>query len=152
ETFATNVLGTVHVLEAARLTDEVRAIVCVSSDKCYDNRGWDWGYRENDPLGGDDPYSASKACAELVANAYRRSFLERGDVAVGVAGARAGNVLGGGDRAEDRIVPDALRALIAGEPIRLRRPGAIRPWQHVLDALAGYLALGANLATHPRQY
>jgi CDP-glucose 4,6-dehydratase len=151
-TFATNVQGTVHVLEAVRQVESVRAVVCVTSDKCYDNRGWDWGYRENDPLGGDDPYSASKACAEMVASAYRRSFFERTDDPVGLATVRAGNVLGGGDRAEDRILPDAMRALAAGEPISIRRPGSVRPWQHVLEALAGYLALVPKLVTSPRQY
>jgi CDP-glucose 4,6-dehydratase len=151
-TFASNVQGTVHVLEAARRVPAVRAVVCVTSDKCYENRGWDWGYRENDPLGGDDPYSASKACAELVVQAYRRSFFERADDPVGIASVRAGNVLGGGDWAADRIVPDALRAWTAGQPIYLRRPGAVRPWQHVLDALAGYLVVVPRLVTAPRQY
>lgn len=152
ETFATNVQGTVHVLEAVRHTDSVRAVVCVTSDKCYDNRGWDWGYRENDPLGGEDPYSASKAAAELAVRAYRASFFDRADEPVGVASVRAGNVLGGGDWAEDRILPDAIRALASGVPIRVRRPGAVRPWQHVLDALAGYLALAPKLAAEPRAY
>ncbi len=152
ETFATNVQGTVHVLEAVRAVESVRAVVCVTSDKCYENRAWDWGYRENDPLGGDDPYSASKACAELTIRAYRTSFFERAEEPIGLASVRAGNVLGGGDWAEDRILPDALRALIAGRTIRLRRPGSVRPWQHVLDALAGYLALVTRLVAQPRSF
>lgn len=152
ETFATNVQGTVHVLEAIRHTPSVRAVVCVTSDKCYENRGWDWGYRENDPLGGDDPYSASKACAELVVKAYQRSYFDRADAPLGIASVRAGNVLGGGDWAEDRIIPDTVRALAKGNPVRVRRPGAVRPWQHVLEAIAGYVCLVPKLASQPFSY
>jgi CDP-glucose 4,6-dehydratase len=141
ETFATNVMGTVHVLEAIRPVDTVRATVVVTSDKCYENREWPWGYRENDPMGGHDPYSASKGCAELATAAYRRSFFPGS----GVATARAGNVIGGGDWAKDRLVPDILRAFEAGREVVLRNPSAIRPWQHVLEPLGGYLALAEAL-------
>ena len=146
ETYATNVMGTVHVLEAAREAGSVRAIVNVTTDKCYENREWPWGYRENEPLGGHDPYSSSKACAELASSAWRRSFLEGDGIAL--ATARAGNVIGGGDWAEDRLVPDVLRALQGGEPVRIRNPQAIRPWQHVLEPLSGYLLLAERLHTH----
>lgn len=142
ETYATNVMGTVNLLEAARSCPGIRALVNVTSDKCYENREWAWGYRENDSLGGRDPYSSSKACSELVTAAYRSSFFERGPA---VATARAGNVIGGGDFAADRLVPDCVRALLAGRPIRLRNPGAVRPWQHVLDPTAGYLLLARRL-------
>lgn len=143
ETYATNVLGTAHVLEAARHAPDLRAIVSVTSDKCYDNREWPWGYRENDPLGGHDPYSSSKGCAELVSAAYRDSFLAPRGIAL--ATARAGNVIGGGDWAEDRLIPDILRAIEAGHPVNIRSPEAIRPWQHVLEPLAGYLLLAERL-------
>ncbi|WIL20856.1 CDP-glucose 4,6-dehydratase [Geothrix sp.] len=143
ETFATNVLGTVHLLEAVRGCPSVRAVVNVTTDKCYENQEWPWGYRENDPLGGADPYASSKACSELVTAAYRRSFL--GTAGVGVATARAGNVIGGGDWAADRLLPDAFRALDGGKPLIIRAPGAIRPWQHVLESLSGYLALAERL-------
>jgi CDP-glucose 4,6-dehydratase len=142
-TFATNVLGTAHVLEAARQTPSVRALVSVTSDKCYENREWCWGYRECDPLGGHDPYSASKSCAEIVTSCYQRSF-GRPDRLV-VASARAGNVIGGGDWAADRLVPDMIRGILANQPVILRRPEAQRPWQHVLEPLSGYLTLGAAL-------
>lgn len=145
ETFATNVMGTVNLLEAVRRTPSVKAVVIATSDKCYDNREWLWGYRENDRLGGRDPYSASKACAELAIEAYRRSFFSGVD-APGVASVRAGNVIGGGDWGEDRLVPDAVRAVIARRPLILRHPEAIRPWQHVLDPLSGYLRLAERLA------
>ena len=145
ETFATNVLGTVHLLEAVRHVPSVRAVVVVTSDKCYENREWPWGYRETAPLGGHDPYSASKACAELAAAAYRRSFFET----VGIGTVRAGNVLGGGDWAVDRIVPDAVRAVARGETLVVRRPNAVRPWQHVLEPLSGYLALAERLYAEP---
>ena len=142
-TFATNVLGTVHVLEAVRRTPSVRAIVVVTSDKSYENREWRWGYRETDSLGGRDPYSSSKACAELVTAAYRDSFLaERGML---VATARGGNVIGGGDYAKDRLVPDLLRAFAAGESASIRNPLSTRPWQHVLELLCGYLTLAERL-------
>lgn len=139
ETYATNVLGTVHLLDAVRDCDSVRAVVNVTSDKCYENREWEWPYRETDVLGGHDPYSNSKACAELVSSAYSRSFLT--DRGVSVATARAGNVIGGGDWASDRLVPDAVRAFAAGNQLEVRNPLAVRPWQHVLEPLAGYLQL-----------
>ncbi len=143
DTFATNVMGTVNLLEAIRGCPSVRAVVVVTTDKCYDNREWDWAYREGDALGGADPYSASKACAELVAAAYRRSFLAAGGL--GLATARAGNVIGGGDWAGDRLVPDFLRASDSCQPLVIRSPGAVRPWQHVLEPLAGYLLLAERL-------
>lgn len=143
ETYATNVMGTVHMLEAVRATPGVRAVVNVTTDKCYENREWIWGYRENEAMGGHDPYSSSKACAELVTSAYRRSFLD--PAGVPVASARAGNVIGGGDWAEDRLIPDFLRALDEGEVLKIRSPGSIRPWQHVLEPLSGYLMLAERL-------
>jgi CDP-glucose 4,6-dehydratase len=143
-TFATNVMGTAHVLEAARAQQSVRAIVCVTSDKCYENRDWFWGYRETDPLGGRDPYSASKAAAELVAQSYRESLFFP-DKRIGLATARGGNVIGGGDWAEDRVIPDLVRARLAGRPLVLRNPQAVRPWQHVLELIRGYCLLGARL-------
>lgn len=142
-TYASNVMGTVNLLEAVRQQPTVRAVVVVTTDKCYDNREWPWAYRENEALGGLDPYSSSKACAELVTAAYRASFLAQGGVAV--ASARAGNVIGGGDWAADRLLPDCLRTLAAGQPLTLRHPDAVRPWQHVLDALCGYLLLAESL-------
>ena len=141
ETYATNVLGTVHLFEAVRQCEGVRAVVNVTTDKCYANKEWCWGYRENDALGGHDPYSSSKACSELVTAAYRSSF------SLPVATARAGNVIGGGDWAEDRLIPDFIRALATGEKIRIRSPLAIRPWQHVLEPLSGYLRLAELLYT-----
>jgi CDP-glucose 4,6-dehydratase len=144
ETFATNVLGTTHVLEAARKSGTVRGVVVITSDKCYENREQDAGYREGDAMGGHDPYSASKGCAEIVTAAYRRSF---GGPGWRVASARAGNVIGGGDFGADRLVPDFVRSLIAGAPCLVRRPTAIRPWQHVLEPLSGYLLLGERLAS-----
>lgn len=145
ETYATNVMGTVNLLEAVRHSDSVRAVVNVTSDKCYENREWVWGYRENEPMGGYDPYSSSKGCAELVTAAYRNSFLETGTRRVAVATARAGNVIGGGDWADNRLIPDVLRAISRGEQPTIRNPGAIRPWQHVLEPLAGYLSLAEKL-------
>ncbi|MGQ9658759.1 MAG: CDP-glucose 4,6-dehydratase [Thermochromatium sp.] len=142
-TYAVNVMGTVHLLEAVRRCPSVQAVVVVTTDKCYDNREWVWPYRENDPLGGHDPYSSSKAAAELVTQAYRSAFLA--EVGIQVASVRAGNVIGGGDWARDRLIPDVLRALDAGEVVRLRAPQAIRPWQHVLEPLAGYLDLAERL-------
>ena len=141
ETYATNVMGTVHLLEACRTSDKVRAVVCVTTDKCYENREWVWPYRENDPMGGYDPYSSSKGAAELVIAAYRRSYPGKAKI----ASARAGNVIGGGDWAEDRLIPDIMRALIAGERPMIRNPASIRPWQHVLEALSGYLIIGTRL-------
>ncbi|MGJ0508267.1 MAG: CDP-glucose 4,6-dehydratase [Methylocystis sp.] len=145
-TYATNVMGVVNVLDAARHTPSVRLVLVVTSDKCYDNRGWAWGYRETDALGGRDPYSSSKACAELVAAAWRDSFRETG---VAIFSARAGNVIGGGDFAADRILPDALRAFSAGRSLKLRNPKAVRPWQHVLEPLTGYLRLIEQAMTSP---
>jgi CDP-glucose 4,6-dehydratase len=144
ETFAVNVLGTVNLLEAVRPCEEVRVVVVVTSDKCYENREWVWGYREDEPMGGHDPYSNSKGCAELVTSAYRRSFFSNKDGAV-LASARAGNVIGGGDWAEDRLIPDILRAFERGEPVTIRHPRATRPWQHVLEPLSGYLVLAEAL-------
>lgn len=142
-TYATNVMGTVHVLEAARKTASVRAIVNVTTDKCYENREWEWGYRENERMGGYDPYSSSKGCSEMVTNAYRNSFFNKSGV--GLASARAGNVIGGGDWALDRLVPDTLRAIEKNMPVSIRSPLAIRPWQHVLEPLSGYLVLAQKL-------
>jgi len=150
ETYATNVMGTAHLLEAVRKTPGVRVVVVVTSDKCYENREWLWGYRENDALGGYDPYSSSKAGAELVTAAYRTSFFHSSEYArhgVAVASARAGNVIGGGDWAEDRLVPDFFRATQRGEPLFVRNPSAVRPWQHVLEPVAGYLFLAQKLWT-----
>lgn len=143
ETVATNVLGTVNVLEAVRAASSVKAVVSVTTDKCYLNREWVWPYREDDPLGGHDPYSASKACAEIVTAAWRQSFLAPRGVAV--ATARAGNVIGGGDWSPDRLVPDCLAALSRGESVAIRNPRATRPWQHVLEPLSGYLLLAERL-------
>ncbi len=145
-TYATNVMGTVNVLEAARAVSTVRAVLSVTTDKCYENRDWVWGYRETDALGGHDPYSNSKACAELVTAAYRDSFFGPRQNAR-ILSARAGNVIGGGDFAVDRILPDALRAFTAGRALMVRNPAAVRPWQHVLEPLAGYLALAEKAMT-----
>jgi CDP-glucose 4,6-dehydratase len=142
ETYATNVMGTVHLLEACRRSPNLKAVVCVTSDKCYENREWVWPYRENDPMGGHDPYSSSKGAAELVVSAYRRSFFQSG---AGIASVRAGNVIGGGDWAADRLVPDIVRALLAGQAPQIRNPNSVRPWQHVLDALSGYLLVAERL-------
>jgi CDP-glucose 4,6-dehydratase len=143
-TWATNVMGTVHVLEAARQTPDVRAVVVVTTDKCYENREWPWAYRERDRLGGRDPYSASKAGAELVTASYRLAFLQRSSAPL-LATARGGNVIGGGDWSEDRLIPDLVRSVVACEPLVIRSPRATRPWQHVLDCLSGYLLLGQRL-------
>lgn len=148
ETYSTNVMGLVNLFEAVRATPGIKAVLNVTSDKCYDNKEWPWGYRENEALGGYDPYSNSKACAELVTSAYRNSFFNPAQYAVhGVAlgSGRAGNVIGGGDWAGDRLVPDMVRAITAGQPVRIRSPHAIRPWQHVLEPLSGYLALAERL-------
>ena len=147
-TYATNVMGTVHLLEALRQVGSARVALIVTSDKCYENREWVWGYRESDPMGGYDPYSSSKGCAEIVTAAYRRSFF--GNPAAGAAGtavasARAGNVIGGGDWAEDRLVPDCMRAFLAERPVLIRNPHSLRPWQHVLEPLSGYLLLAEKL-------
>ena len=143
ETFAVNVTGTMNLLEACRKVDSVRAVVVVTSDKCYLNREWTWGYREDEALGGEDPYSASKAATELLAHCWRASFLRGQGVAL--ATVRAGNVIGGGDWSEDRLVPDAMRAFAAGQPLTLRNPSATRPWQHVLEPLSGYLRVAEGL-------
>jgi CDP-glucose 4,6-dehydratase len=149
ETFQTNVMGTVNVLDAVRRHREgVRALISVTSDKCYENREWEWGYREQEPMGGHDPYSSSKGCAELVTAAYRRSYFSDPD-GPRIASARAGNVIGGGDWAEDRLVPDAMRAALAGEAVRVRNPNSVRPWQHVLNPLSGYLLLAQALLESP---
>ena len=151
ETYATNVVGTATVLDACRHAS-VRAIVVASSDKCYENRNWVWGYRENDPLGGFDPYSSSKACTELVCAAFRQSFFEQGSGTVGLATARAGNVIGGGDWARDRLLPDLARAAASGQQAMIRNPNAVRPWQHVLEPLAGYLELARRLYADASAY
>ena len=148
DTYATNVMGTVNLLEAVRHTDSVKAMVTVTSDKCYENREWLWGYRENEAMGGFDPYSSSKGCAELVTSAMRRSFFADADAAR-IATARAGNVIGGGDWAADRLLPDLITAFKAGRPADIRNPTAVRPWQHVLDPLAGYLLLAQSLSVRP---
>jgi CDP-glucose 4,6-dehydratase len=148
ETYSTNVMGTLHLLEAVRKCPSVRAVVNITTDKCYENNEWDWGYRENDRLGGYDPYSNSKACSELVTASYRSSFFNAQSYSqhgVAIATARAGNVIGGGDWATDRLVPDIIRSILAGVPVRIRNPHAIRPWQHVLDPLSGYLLLAQKL-------
>ena len=151
DTFNTNVMGGVNLLEAIRFTPSVRSLVFITSDKCYENHEWVWGYRESDGLGGHDPYSASKAAAELVFSAYWRSYLKQIE-GLGAATARAGNVIGGGDWSADRIIPDCMRAIRMGVPISIRSPNATRPWQHVLEPLAGYLLLGANLYENPEVY
>jgi len=156
ETLHTNVIGSANVFEACRHTPSVRAIINVTSDKCYDNREWVWGYRENDPLGGYDPYSASKACAELVASAYRNSFFQPGssgeDRPALLASVRAGNVIGGGDWAKDRLVTDIMEATHRNEPFTIRNPSATRPWQHVLEPLSGYLLLGQRLLENQNEF
>jgi len=148
ETYSTNVMGTVNLLEAVRSTKSVRAVVNVTTDKCYENREWAWGYRENEAMGGYDPYSSSKGCAELVTAAYRNSYFhpeKHNEHGVAIASGRAGNVIGGGDWADDRLIPDIMRAISAGKPVNIRNPYAIRPWQHVLEPLAGYLVLAQKL-------
>ena len=149
-TYAINVMGTAHVLEAVRKTETVRAVVCITTDKCYQNQEWVWPYRETDRLGGFDPYSSSKACAEIVSAAYRSSFFDlatRTGRQVALATARAGNVIGGGDWSEDRLIPDLIRGFRNREPVLIRRPKAIRPWQHVLEPLRGYILLAEKLLT-----
>lgn len=150
-TFETNVMGSVNLLEAVRKCDSVRSLVYITSDKCYENVEWVWGYRENDRLGGHDPYSASKASAEIVFSAYARSFFFNRQE-LGAASARAGNVIGGGDWAVDRIIPDCFRSIELGIPVELRNPSATRPWQHVLEPLSGYLLLAARLFEEPSAY
>ncbi|MBT4401567.1 MAG: CDP-glucose 4,6-dehydratase [Bacteroidetes bacterium] len=149
-TYSTNVMGTVHLLEACRNTSSVKAVVNVTTDKCYENREWHWGYRENEAMGGYDPYSSSKGCSELVTSAYRNSYFNPTDYknhGLAIASARAGNVIGGGDWADDRLIPDFIRSISNGEKLKIRSPYAIRPWQHVLDPLTGYLTLAEKLYT-----
>lgn len=154
-TYSTNIMGTVNVLEAVRKTESVRAAVIITSDKCYENKEWVYGYRENDPMGGYDPYSSSKGCAELIVAAYIKSFFNperHHDHRVAVASARAGNVIGGGDWGADRLIPDCVRALSQREEIVLRNPYAVRPWQHVIDPLSGYLRLAAQMYAQGSQF
>jgi CDP-glucose 4,6-dehydratase len=149
-TYSTNVIGTAHLLDAVRRTPSVRAVVCVTTDKCYENKEWLWPYRETDPLGGYDPYSSSKACAELVAASFRTSYFHPANLAdhgAAIATARAGNVIGGGDWSTDRLIPDLIRGFVSGVPARIHRPGAVRPWQHVLEPLHGYILLAEKLLT-----
>jgi CDP-glucose 4,6-dehydratase len=152
ETFATNVMGTVHLLEAARQVQELRAVVVVTSDKCYENCELSWGYRETDRLGGDEAYSASKACSELVTAAYRQSYHTSESTQVGVATVRSGNVIGGGDWARDRLIPDIISAFLGGKEAVIRQPRAVRPWQHVLDPLKGYMMVAERLWDDPSGY
>lgn len=155
ETYATNVMGTVHLLEAVRHCASVKAVVIVTSDKCYENREWVWGYRENEAMGGHDPYSSSKGCAELVTAAYRSSYMRQTATdthGIYLASARAGNVIGGGDWAEDRLVPDIIRAIAANQKVTLRNPMATRPWQHVLEPLNGYMTLAQKLYEEGDQF
>jgi len=150
ETFSTNVLGTANLLQACCQTPSVKAIVIITTDKVYENREWNWGYREIDPLGGHDPYAASKACTEIVAASFRRSFLEEKNVLL--ATCRAGNVIGGGDWGEDRLIPDLIRAAAKGKITPIRMPHAVRPWQHVLEPLAGYLLVGQKLLENEKSF
>lgn len=155
ETYAINVMGTVHLLEALRHTPGVKAVVNITTDKCYENREWVWGYRENEPMGGYDPYSNSKGCAELVSAAYRSSFFNANDFdrhGVAVATVRAGNVIGGGDWAEDRLIPDIIAGFEQGKTVNIRNPNAIRPWQHVIEPLRGYLTLAERLYESGPEY
>jgi CDP-glucose 4,6-dehydratase len=149
-TYETNVMATVNLLEATRAAGGVRVVLNVTSDKCYENREWDWGYREDEPMGGHDPYSSSKGAAEIVTAAYRRSFFSDAD-GPRLASARAGNVIGGGDWGEDRLVPDVMRAALANETVRVRNPNAIRPWQHVINPLSGYLVLAQAVWEDPER-
>lgn len=150
ETYTTNVIGTANLLEAVRQTDSVKVIVNVTTDKCYENKEWHWSYRENERLGGHDPYSNSKACAEMVTSAYRDSYLKQRNI--GLATARAGNVIGGGDWAQDRLIPDLIRGNISNKPVTIRYPHALRPWQHVLEPLSAYLQLAEKLYGNPDQF
>lgn len=155
ETYAVNVMGTVNLLESVRQTDGIKAVLNITTDKCYENKEWFWGYREAEPLGGHDPYSSSKACSELVTAAYRRSFFEDSDALsreILVASARAGNVIGGGDWAKDRLIPDCIRSWSRGEDVVIRYPNAVRPWQHVLEPLSGYLLLIERLYKEGRDF
>lgn len=145
ETLETNVMGTANILESVRHSNSVRAILIITSDKCYENKEWVWGYRENEPMGGHDPYSSSKGCAELVTSAYRESYFSSGKSRIVVASARAGNVIGGGDWAKNRLIPDIMAAFMQEQPVVIRNPESIRPWQHVLEPLSGYLLLIENI-------
>lgn len=154
-TYEVNVMGTMHVLEAIRKTPSVKAGIMVTSDKCYDNKEWVWGYRETDPMGGYDPYSSSKGCCELLISSYQHSFFPTASYSSHgklIASVRAGNVIGGGDWAEDRIIPDSVRSLLSGQSIKVRSPQSIRPWQHVLEPLSGYLKIGAYLYEGKTEY
>lgn len=156
ETFETNIMGTINIFEAARNTPSIRAIVNITSDKCYNNKEWMWGYRENDAIGGYDPYSASKGCSELITNSYQNSFFNKLDYKIKhntlLASVRAGNVIGGGDWAEDRLIPDIIKATKKNEKVLIRSPHATRPWQHVLDPLNGYLLIGQKLLEESIEY
>jgi CDP-glucose 4,6-dehydratase len=155
ETYSTNVMGTVNLLEAIRATKSVKSVVNITSDKCYENREWVWGYRENEAMGGYDPYSNSKGCAELVTSAYRNSYFnpeKYQEHGVGLGSARAGNVIGGGDWAKDRLIPDMMRAIANNQPVKIRNPHSIRPWQHVLEPLSGYLILAEKLFENGQEY
>ncbi len=155
ETYTTNVMGTVHLLEAVRKSESVRVVVSITSDKCYENKEWFWGYRETEPVGGYDPYSSSKGCAELVISAYRNSYFSAKsyqDHGVALASTRAGNVIGGGDWAKYRLVPDIMRAMLERQPVIIRNPSAIRPWQHVLEPLHGYLCVAEQLWANGPQF
>ena len=152
DTFASNVMGTVHLFEAILATPSVRAVVNITTDKCYENKEWIWSYREVEPMGGHDPYSASKACAELVSSAYRTSFFQPDGHKIAMATARAGNVIGGGDWAKDRLMTDLITAFTSSKPIMIRNPNAIRPWQHVLEPLRGYLMLAEKLFIHGGEF
>jgi CDP-glucose 4,6-dehydratase len=155
ETYEVNVMGTVNLFNIVRSIKSVKAVVNVTTDKCYENQEWHWGYRENEPMGGYDPYSNSKGCSELVTSAFRNSYFNLAnykDHGVAMASARAGNVIGGGDWASNRLIPDFIRAISKGEQLKIRSPFAIRPWQHVLEPLSGYLTLGAKLFTEGIKY
>jgi CDP-glucose 4,6-dehydratase len=151
-TYETNIGGTVNILECCRANDSVKVIINVTSDKCYENKEWIWGYRENDPVGGYDPYSSSKACSEIITSAYRSSFFNSKEHSKAISTVRAGNVIGGGDWREDRLVPDCIRALKKGEPIGIRSPRSVRPWQHVLEPLSGYLLLASRMYEDGEKY
>ena len=151
DTLSTNILGSIHILEAVRQSEGVRVVINVTSDKCYENQEWVWGYREIDPMGGNDPYSSSKGCSELITTAYRKSFFQsevNGKSKVALGSARAGNVIGGGDWSQDRLIPDMVRSFINKQPVVIRNPKAVRPWQHVLDPLNGYMTLAEKLWEH----
>lgn len=156
ETLETNIIGTANVFEACKNTDSVKAIVNITSDKCYENKEWVWGYRENDPMGGNDPYSVSKGCSELITSAYRSSFFNVDDFKkshnILLASCRAGNVIGGGDWANDRLIPDIIKATVKGKKVKIRSPNSTRPWQHVLDPLYGYLLLGQKLLEEKKEF